>query len=85
MLVSFITAMSIIYKLIMQASYEGNQRIVNDCPRMGSQHAFTNYIFLHSYLKRSTKVYRFTLIVINIEKHYFKIIVLKALGSNQEF
>ena len=76
--------MSIIYNLIMQASYKGNQ---NSYPlsKNGKPAYVLSPVFLHSYLKKDTKVYNCTLSAINTEKDYLKITVLKALGSNQVF
>ena len=76
--------MSIIYKLIMRASYKGNQ---NGYPlsKNGKPAYVLSPVLLHSYLKKDTKVYKCTLSTINTEKDYLKITLLKALGSNQVF
>lgn len=69
------------YASLIQGGSENSQPL--------SKNGGTVYIlattFSYSYVKRGTKVYKFTLIKINIEKNCLKIIVLKALGSNQVF
>lgn len=76
---------SIIYKLIMQASYKEIREELTTVKEWWASTHFINHVFLHNHPKRSTEVCKFTLIGINTEKDNFKIIILKALGSNQEF
>lgn len=68
----------------MQASYKGNQRIVNHCQRMVSQHVigqlhFVTLLPAKEHQDLQTHYNR------NTEKEYFKLTVQKALESNQVF